>query len=460
MCAIIYYAVLAAAFLCSIVQALDLPIPFVRTNSVENLILDLQSLQKVIEMWADVIPSVEDTYDYVQEVINVATDEGNGIFGGNSIPSDDLARATEDIYNTLAAFEPPSGQQDPTEYNYLKHDPFYGIDLKKVFDFLRDWKPSDENPFPPPDPILATPEMRSLVAEVRERERAEENYRRQNMERNLQGLPGQNSPWYPGMDDDYGDGTGPYDYQDMLSTVLQDGDQGILDHKVGPMDFDYQPSNSRSGAMEEEIVDTTTNSAPLNMGASTGQFNTAFNGPFDTMQNYQASVFNGLFDTTQMNQMDAFNRPVDTISIPQVNAVSNKPADMAYDSLGQVDIASTTGINTQATTGPAQTASTTSLDAIVRGVPVNVSPWSSFDSNAPPPTQPSKPRTDRNEIRRNRKAALAAGVNPSYDPGNGNVDDRRMRTLKKSDATQTQGDNPQGNLNSNSKRRLQLNFRA
>ncbi|KAF3178101.1 hypothetical protein TWF788_007544 [Orbilia oligospora] len=471
--ATIYYAVINTAFLFSTAQALNLSIPFVRTNSVENLVADLQSLQRDLNMWSDIIPSADESYNHVQEVIEAAAYESNGIFGGNSIPSDDLVGAAEYIYNTLAAFEPPTGKKDPSEFNYLAHDPFYGIDLSAVFDYIRDWKPSDENPFPPPDPRLSSPEMRAIIAEVKEREQAEEYYRRQQQEQTMRDLLRQYYTQYPDQmqnnqvdNNGYDDGTaaaGIYDFQDMFSAALTGG-PSILDHNVGPLDFAYQPYNSPSGAMEEEIDDSITTSAPLNSNtALNGQFNTAFNGPFDIVQSNRVNAFNGPLDMMQGNQANAFNWPLDTVSIPQVNAVSNTPIDTAYKSLGQfdrVDIASTGGANTQADTGPAHTTSTGSLGALARGIPAGGTPWSSFDSNAPPPTQPFKARQDRNAVRRNRKAALAAGVNPNYESTNADVGNRKIRTLKKDDGTQTQGDNSQDNMNSNSKRRLQLNFKA
>ncbi|KAK6356750.1 hypothetical protein TWF718_001092 [Orbilia javanica] len=454
--ATIYYAVLSISLLCSLVYAIDLSIPSIRTNSVDNLILDLQSLQKDIELWATLIPSAEDSYNYVQDVIDAAANERVGIFGGNSIPSADLVAAAETIYNTLAAFQPLSQPKELPDYSFAAGDPFLNVNLRELFDYIKDWKPSDENPFPPPDPRLHTPEMLALIADAKAIQRAEEEAYQQQVERNMRELMG----GYPGPqdgysgNDDYADGTGPYDYQDMLSAALNS--PGILSHNVGPLDFDSQPVNSRSGAMEEEIDDTIVTTTPFNT-ASNGQFNTFLDSQFNTAQNIQT---------------DPNYSWLDTISIPPVNAASNSQADTAYNykSLGLIDNISNGGVNTQATTGPALTTSGDSLDAPPRGLPVAGSPWSSFDSNAPPPNQQFRTNVDRNEARRSRKAVLAAnsGVDPNSDPAAAYMEGRRIRRLKTAGtgttSTQTQvgnsQSNPQDNMNSYSKRRLQLNFKA
>ncbi|KAK6509793.1 hypothetical protein TWF481_004522 [Arthrobotrys musiformis] len=465
-----YYAVFGVGFLCSVVQGLQLRIPSIRTNSVDNLIIDLESLQSDIEMYATVIPSAEDSYNYVQDVIDAAVAERGGIFGGNSIPSDDLASAAQDVYDTLASYEIPTGQKTEPQGNYLMNDPLLNYDLKSILNYIQDWKPSDESIFPPPDPNLSNPEMLAFFQEARDLERAEEAARVNDIEQSTREFRAMFPKLFPdSQTPDLGDGgvgTSLDDYQDLYLSMLQGGSPDILRHKVGPLGFDYQPGGSTSGAMEEEVVDTTTTTVPVNT-ASTGQidYNTGYNAPFNTLSTGQFNTgYGGPFDTVQTTQVDTtFNWPLDTVSIPQVDAVSNTVVDTAYKNFSPFDTISAGGGNTQASTGPART-STGSIgqDAPARGLPVAGSPWSSFDSNSPPPVQEFRTRPDRHAIRRNRKANLANGVNPDYDPTNNNPQGRRIRTLKKGDGAQPQqqSGSPRDDVNSNSKRRLQLNFKA
>ncbi|KAK6333794.1 hypothetical protein TWF730_003977 [Orbilia blumenaviensis] len=354
-------AVLGTAILSSMIQALDLPILSVRTNSVDNIIADLETLQGVMEAYADYIPSAEESYNYVQDVIGAAIGERTGIFGGASFPSDDLINAAQNIYNTLAALDGPPNMQEPLDPdNYLVNDPFLNVDLRNLMDYIKDWKPSDENPFPPPDPNLNTPEMLQLVADVRVREEAE--------------LARQQRLFYGGGDDDYNDaddsyinsnGVNPFDYPDFLAGLdTLDQDQGdgsnlnngvsdglsIFDRPLGPLDFEQQGAKSRSGPMVEEGFDTAASTGPSNT-ASTGPMDMAYTtpmdmgfnrplnegptGPVDTTYSWlQNTPFTGPVGASlDWRPNNDFGVPLDIPYNQPVNTVYNQPFDKTYNQL-------------------------------------------------------------------------------------------------------------------------------
>ncbi|KAK6533991.1 hypothetical protein TWF281_005332 [Arthrobotrys megalospora] len=249
MATMMYYATLATVLVPSLIQALDLSIPTIRTNTVDNLIRDLVTLQGDIELYANVIPDAEESFLHVQDVINAAINEQSGIYGDGFTPSDDLISAAKTIYDTLAAFDPQVNTQATTE-NYIFKDQ---SELRKLNEDLQASQQA-----------YVLDQIRGLGTQ---------------MAQHVQDNPDLFSEYqdiFPSAYGSYSNNPSTmkdnYPSRDWTSNILasgqsatgnQDsnaglfGDMSLFNHQIGPLDFGLPPTlDNPSGAMEEEIVDT------------------------------------------------------------------------------------------------------------------------------------------------------------------------------------------------------------